>query len=250
MTGYGRERSGRGGRREMPSEPPFTAYVGNLPYSCVQGDLTHIFAGIEVKSVRLVHDRETDKFKGFCYVEFETLDALKEALGFDGAQYGDRNIRVDVAEQRRDRREGGGRGRGGGRGGGGGDRGGDRGGRGGRGGGGFRRDRDQDYDHRDHRDQEERGGGFGSSGRRGVGGGRPRGGGAISDGGGGGGGERFEEPRELTAEEAAGRPRLKLKPRTVAEPLNAPAVTSSHSSIFGKGRPREESGGGDGETKN
>ena len=44
--------------------------------------------------------------------------------------------------------------------------------------------------------------------------------------------------------ELAGRPKLTLKPRSVANPVNDVADTASRSSIFGEGKPRlEESSG-------
>ena len=50
-------------------------------------------------------------FQGFGYVEFEDQESLISALDFDGAQFGDRNLRVNVSvpRSRNDR----GRGRGG-----------------------------------------------------------------------------------------------------------------------------------------
>ncbi|XP_061197118.1 eukaryotic translation initiation factor 4H-like [Saccostrea echinata] len=246
--GYGGRRGGRNQEKKpLPTEPPFTCYVGNLPQGLVQGDLEIIFKHLRVRSVRLVRDKETDKFKGFSYVEFEDIDSLKEALTYDGALFEDKNIRVDVAEGRnKDKGQGfqGNRGR---------DRGGYR-GRGGRGGRGGYQDRGGDNWGGD-RGYSDRGS-YNRGGYRGdYGGGRGRQdgfGGRNQDGFGGRNHDGFsgrsrqrqnsgpsEELREPSPESAAQRPKLKLLPRSVKEPANAAAPGSRNASIFGTGKPRD-----------
>lgn len=91
----------------MPTEPPYLAFVGNLPQGLVQGDVNLIFDKMTVRSVRLVKDRETDQFKGYCYVEFETLEDLKEALNLDGQIILDNAseaLRIDIADQKKNDR--------------------------------------------------------------------------------------------------------------------------------------------------
>jgi len=47
-----------------------------------------------------VRDRETDRPKGFGYVEFASRSDLENALKLDGTPIGHRSLRVDVAEGR------------------------------------------------------------------------------------------------------------------------------------------------------
>jgi len=261
-------------QKQIPSEPPFTAYVGNLPDGIVQGDLETMFEHAKVKSVRMVRDKETDRFKGFCYVEFDTPTDLIHALDYNGVLCEGKTLRVDVAERRKndrgnDRGGGGGGdwGRGNNRGGGrsGYDGGfGDR-GRSDRGGGSFGDQRsggsfgdsrggsfgDQRGGSRNRYgdDRVSRGSYGGGYDRRGEGGYDRRDGGYDRRDGQGytnfGGRPRrdsdrkqVEEFREPNPEEAAARPKLNLLPRSVAAPV---ADTSQRNrDLFGGARPREE----------
>lgn len=89
----------RGGRKPFPSEPPYTAFVGNLPNGTIQQDIFDLFEELKVKSVRLVYDKETDDFKGFCYVEFDSLKDLEDAVALDSKVEVDKRIvKIDVAD--------------------------------------------------------------------------------------------------------------------------------------------------------
>ncbi|KAJ8312867.1 LOW QUALITY PROTEIN: hypothetical protein KUTeg_010240, partial [Tegillarca granosa] len=232
--GYGGGGSRGGGKKPLPTEPPYTCYVGNLPHGIVQGDLEMIFKDLRVRSVRLVRDRDTDRFKGFAYIEFEDIDSLKEALTYDDALFEDKNLRTVAEGRRKDNNQFRG-----------GFRGGRGGGRGSRGGGEFRGG--DSWGDRGNRDNYgggfERGGrggrggrGYGDRNDGGFGGGRPRNR-RDSGGSGSGGQQQFREP---SPESAAARPRLKLLPRTVKDPVNSVVSTERNASIFGTGKPREK----------
>ncbi|KAI0671962.1 hypothetical protein C8Q78DRAFT_1031600 [Trametes maxima] len=97
-------RPDRGPPREdlpLPTEPPFTAFVGNLTFDITESELEEFFGG-NTKSVKIIKDRD-DKPKGFGYVEFNDLDGLKEALARTGSSLAGRAVRVSVAEPPKER---------------------------------------------------------------------------------------------------------------------------------------------------
>jgi RNA recognition motif-containing protein len=113
-------------------------YVGNLPYTADEESVRALFSQHgTVDAVRLINDRETGRFRGFCFVEMPDSDAQNAIARLNGHDMEGRQLRVNEA---REREGGGGGGGGGGRGrggyGGGGGGGGGRGGYGGGGGGG------------------------------------------------------------------------------------------------------------------
>lgn len=84
----------------MPSAPPYTAHLGNLSFDVTQGDIEDFFAGCEVTNVRIVEDKLDRKPKGFGYVEFGSLDGLKQALTKNGSSFQSRSVRISVADPR------------------------------------------------------------------------------------------------------------------------------------------------------
>jgi len=111
-------------------------YVGNLTYDTTEDNLVELFSEYgEVLSAQIIIDRDTNRSKGFGFVEM--ADGADEAANaLNGQDFKGRNLTVNEARPREDRGGGGGGGRGGYGGGGGGYGGGGGGGRGGYGGGG------------------------------------------------------------------------------------------------------------------
>ena len=141
-------------------------YVGNLPYTATEEDVTDLFAAYgPVERVKIITDRETGRSKGFAFVTLgdqSQLNASIEAL--NGHDFQGRALRVNASEPK-EPSQGGFRSGGGGGGGYGGER------RGGGGGGGG---------------YKGGGGGYKGGGGGGYGGDRRGGGGGYKGGGGGG----------------------------------------------------------------
>ncbi|KAF7552165.1 hypothetical protein G7Z17_g4484 [Cylindrodendrum hubeiense] len=84
--------------QRIPSQPPYTAHLGNLAYDITNEAVTEFFEGCEVASVRLIEDRELMRPKGFGYVEFATVAGLEKALTLDGESFQGRTVRIKVAD--------------------------------------------------------------------------------------------------------------------------------------------------------
>jgi RNA recognition motif-containing protein len=113
-------------------------YVGNLTYNVNESDLEALFTPFgTVQSAQIIVDRDTNRSKGFGFVEMDTEAQAQAAIqGLHERDYDGRNLTVNEAKPREPRSGGGGYGGGGGGGGYGSGGGGRSGGGGGYGGGG------------------------------------------------------------------------------------------------------------------
>ena len=77
-------------------------YVGNLPWSATQEGVESLFSPYgEVRSEKLVSDRETGRARGFGFVEMEDADAINAIAALDGKEFDGRALRVNKAEPKK-----------------------------------------------------------------------------------------------------------------------------------------------------
>jgi cold-inducible RNA-binding protein len=95
-------------------------YVGNLPFSSTEADLSDLFSQHgSIVECKLIADRYSGRSKGFAFITFSSDEDASSALSKDGYEIDGRQIRVNIAEPRppRDRDGRGGNGGNGGNGG-------------------------------------------------------------------------------------------------------------------------------------
>lgn len=73
-------------------------YVGNLPFDTTEKQVRELFSPYgEVYSVDMVLDNETNKFRGFCFVEIEEEAADEAIAALKGQKFRGRSIKVSYA---------------------------------------------------------------------------------------------------------------------------------------------------------
>jgi RNA recognition motif-containing protein len=78
-----------------------TLYVGNLAWTTGDQELASVFeAHAPVISARVIRERETDRSRGFGFVEVEDNDAPKVIKEMNGFQLGGRSLIVNEARQK------------------------------------------------------------------------------------------------------------------------------------------------------
>ena len=87
-------------------------YVGNLPYSATEQELTNKFAESgTVESAKLITDRDTGRSKGFGFIEMASDAEAQAAIDtLNGTDYDGRPMKVNEAKPQQKRSGGGGRG--------------------------------------------------------------------------------------------------------------------------------------------
>jgi RNA recognition motif-containing protein len=82
-------------------------YVGNLAWGTSEDDLYDLFAAYgEVTRATIISEKDTGRSKGFGFVEMASDEEAQAAIsGLDGSDIGGRDIRVNEARPRPERRE-------------------------------------------------------------------------------------------------------------------------------------------------
>jgi len=91
-------------------------YVGGLPYSATQDELTDLFSTHgSVQSVNIISDKFTGQSRGFGFVEMSSDEEAQTAItALNSTEFGGRTLTVNEAKPQAPRTGGGGGGGGGG----------------------------------------------------------------------------------------------------------------------------------------
>lgn len=83
-------------------------FVGNLSFDTTEAEVRELFEEYgKIDSLAWITDRQTSRFRGFCFVEMDSALAAKAISGLDGKEIDGRTLKVNEAQQREKRKKGG-----------------------------------------------------------------------------------------------------------------------------------------------
>ena len=79
-------------------------YVGNLPFDTDEEQIRELFTTYgDVRQVDMINDRETGRFRGFCFVAMDNSEADAAINALNGYSFGGRPLKVNEAKPREER---------------------------------------------------------------------------------------------------------------------------------------------------
>ena len=80
-------------------------YIGNLPFSTTETEVREMIEQYgTVESFNWITDRDTGRPRGFCFAEMDNADADAAIKALNSKDFGGRNLKVNEARPRNDRR--------------------------------------------------------------------------------------------------------------------------------------------------
>ncbi|XP_067616264.1 eukaryotic translation initiation factor 4B-like isoform X2 [Eurosta solidaginis] len=84
----------------VPHNPPFIAYLTNLPFDAREDDLHEFFGTTPIVSLRLPREEgESGRVRGFGYIEFKNRDDLINTLSLPDPSVKGRRIRIELSNE-------------------------------------------------------------------------------------------------------------------------------------------------------
>lgn len=88
-------------------------FVGNMSFNTEESDLEQHFGQFgKITEIKIPKDRESGRKRGFAFITFDSQSSAEAALSMNGKELDGREIRVNIAEGKKDSRGGGNGGRG------------------------------------------------------------------------------------------------------------------------------------------
>lgn len=81
-------------------------YIGNLPFETTEDRVRQLLAPYgAIESVAMIRDRDSGRFRGFCFVEMDEGAANKAIAGLKGKKVDGRKIKVNEARRSKNKRQ-------------------------------------------------------------------------------------------------------------------------------------------------